>query len=121
MSKLNDGFVEECRFIPDSKDDPKAFVKVATIVNESERIVRVVAKGIYAVTIETMYCEKGRYQWHTETISLGIDEVIAIGKAVNTYYVKETEQQEKEEHDEEMEKAIPYVDEMEEVKRKEEK
>jgi len=78
-------FEEEVRFIPDSKDDPKAFVKVATITNESERIVRVVAKGLYSLTIEVMYCDIGRYEWHTQSVSIGIDELLTMAKAVEVY------------------------------------
>lgn len=88
-------FEEEVRFIPDSKDDPKAFVKVATITNESERIVRVVAKGLYSLTLEVLYCETGRYQWHTETLSIGIDELLTMAKAVEVY-VKQREKEEEE-------------------------
>ena len=89
-------FEEECRFIPDSKDDPKAFVQVATITNESQRIVRVVAKGLYSLTIEVMYCEPGRYQWHTETLNIGIDELIIMVKAVEIYAKQRGKEEEEE-------------------------
>jgi len=90
----------EVRFIPDSKDDPKAFVKVATITNEAQRIVRVVAKGLYSLSLEVMYCEPGRYQWHTETLSIGIDELLTMAKAVEVY-AKQREKEEKEEEEKE--------------------
>jgi len=91
-------FEDEVRFIPDSSDDPKAFVKVATIINTAERIVRVVAKGLYSMQIEVMYYEIGRYQWHTETISLGVEEAIVIGNSVRTY-AKEREAEEEAEEE----------------------
>jgi hypothetical protein len=92
-------FEEEVRFIPDSKDDPKAFVKVATITNTSQRIVRVVAKGLYSLSLEVIYCEPGRYEWHTETLNIGIEELLIMAKVVEKY-VKKREQEEKEEEEE---------------------
>ena len=89
-------FEEEVRFIPDSSDDPKAFVQVATITNESERIVRVVAKGLYSLTIEVMYKEHNSYQWHNDLLNIGIDELLTMAKAVKKYKeVKEKEEEEK--------------------------
>ena len=93
MSELNDGFVEELRFIPDNEDDPKAFVQVATITNTSERIVRVVAKGLYSLKIEVMYLVMGQYKWEVETLNIGIEELESMAKVV-AVYVKEKEKEE---------------------------
>lgn len=89
-------FEEEVIFIPDSKDDPKAFVQVATITNESERIVRVVAKGLHSLTIEVMYLMPGAYQWHNEHVHIGIDELLTMAKAVEVYEVERKKQEEEE-------------------------
>ena len=77
-------FETELRFIPDNEDDPKAFVKVATITNNSERIVRVVAKGTYSLIIEVMYQMPGQYGWVTEKVWIGVEELKAMAKVVKT-------------------------------------
>jgi Iap family predicted aminopeptidase len=84
-------FEKECRFIPDSEDDPKAFVQVATITNTSQRIVRVVCKGLYSLTIEVMNVEHGRYQWTEEHCHIGIDELLTMAKAIKTLPEEEEE------------------------------
>jgi hypothetical protein len=67
-------------FVKDGFGDD--FVKVATITNESERIVRVVSKGHFSFTIETLYCEIGKYQWQHSSVYLGREEIAEIAAAV---------------------------------------
>lgn len=93
------GFEKELRFIPDSEDDTDAFAQVATITNTSDRIVRVVAKGLYSLTVETMYTEHGQYKWHQDAVFLGIDELLEMAKVVSAYKAQKEEKERQEDEE----------------------
>lgn len=69
------------QFVEDEQND---FIKVATITNQSDRIVRLVAKGTHSFTIETLYCSLGQYQWNAEHVFVGREEIEQMYHALQT-------------------------------------
>lgn len=72
--------------VVDSHND---HIKVATITDESERIVRVVAKGNYSLAIETLYCPHDHYEWQAQHVYLGQEELLSIAEAVRRLPVED--------------------------------
>jgi hypothetical protein len=66
-------------FVTDPNND---FIKVLTVTNESERMVRLIARGNYSLTIEVFRCEMGRYEWHQESVYVGKEELLAMADAL---------------------------------------
>lgn len=83
--KTADATLQAIPFVPDPQNDA---IEVATILNISERVIRVIMKADFAVTVEVMRCEMGRYEWSMETIHVGEDELIAIGDALRARRAK---------------------------------
>lgn len=72
-------------FVTDPNSD---FVKVLTVTNESERMVRLVLKGNYSLTLEVFYCQLGRYEWHAEQVHVGREELEAMVDALRALPVE---------------------------------
>jgi hypothetical protein len=66
-------------FVTDPNND---FIKVLTVTNESERMVRLVAKGNYWLTLEVFRCERGRYEWSQDSVHIDKEELLAMADAI---------------------------------------
>lgn len=77
-------------FVADENSDD---IKVATITNNSQRIVRLVVKFGYSFTIESASMHHAAYEWINQYIHLGKEEILAMAEAIKTL-PEETQHQE---------------------------
>ena len=61
-------------------DEHNDSVQVATITNNSERIIRLIVKGGHSLTIDTTYLLPQQYQWSFESVHIGLEELVEMGK-----------------------------------------